>query len=358
MCVCAIRSWCDRVLSEIMKRPAASTAMVMPKKMKKPSGAHGDDDDEQRGALNSQVADWTKGTKGCSPESSPSHSRDKGKGEKFSKMQQQGAIPEFATELCNHPPKGESKRQFRTQIINKLFVRKGSSLELCTDDAVFIQAKAAYEKRYHIAEEEGYTRLVFCGRFFANNEARMQQAIDEGEVTEETGKCGTKFYNFKKQVKGLDRGVVTENRTEGKKSLTARDYSELSGLMDELKWSYKLASKDKKALDQGKIPPAVEKMIEEAMAVQEKLSKQALCLATKSSSEVPEDKLKDLKKGHMTAKKHHSTLQHILSFKESENHEPVTSEMLDKILLQVATDTAQLNRDVEMAKGSVRSNKN
>ena len=344
-----------------MKRPAAAaltTSKAMKKEIQpaaKPTKAMKKATHEEgTGALNEQMQSWSQGVG-----TSPSDVRDKGKGEKFSKMAQHNQIPDFVMDLYNHPPPGESKRSFRTQLINKLFVRRPSgTLDLSTQDALFVQAKAAYEHRYHKAEVLGYTRLMFCGQFFANNEQKMQQAIDEGEVSVEQGQCGTTFYNFKKQIKGMARGSKNEHKIESKKKLDKSEYEELSDIMEELKWHYKLTKKDGEALDKGKLPPAAAKVIEEAIAAQEKLSKQALQLATKSSMDVPEEKLKELKQGHMTAKKHLSTLQHILSFKEFENHDPVSQHGLDKLLLEIASDTAKLNRDVEMAKGSVRSKKN
>ena len=133
-----------------MKRPAAAaltTSKAMKKEIQpaaKPTKAMKKATHEEgTGALNEQMQSWSQGVG-----TPPSDVRDKGKGEKFSKMAQHNQIPDFVMDLYNHPPPGESKRSFRTQLINKLFVRRPSgTLDLSTQDALFVQAKAAYEHR-------------------------------------------------------------------------------------------------------------------------------------------------------------------------------------------------------------------
>ena len=127
-----------------MKRPAAFTKEG-PANKKKPAAS------TATVSLNEQIAEWRESAGKLTPEDeSLVKARDKGKGEKWAKLRKEGALPDHITNLYDHPPKGAlSQRAFRTELINKLFARTAEgNLILQTNDAWFVQAKAAYEERY------------------------------------------------------------------------------------------------------------------------------------------------------------------------------------------------------------------
>ena len=337
-----------------MKRPAAFTKEG-PANKKKPAAS------TATVSLNEQIAERRESAGKPTPEDeSLVKARDKGKGEKWAKLRQEGALPDHITNLYDHPPKGTlSQRAFRTELINKLFARTAEgNLILQTNDAWFVQAKAAYEERYHKKTEDSYTKRIFIGKFFNNDEEKFNAALAEGEILDKDGDDGIKYYSLRKMRTGITQGVKNEHRMESQKKLDKAAYHALVDIFEELKWKYEPSKKDEEKLNDGQIPPSAKKLLAQAQAAQEKLSKQAHALATQLSHEIPIEKLRALKQGHMTAQKHLTTLQHVLSFSELENNTPVTKAGLDALMMQIARDTSDLNQTIETAKGLLKANKN
>ena len=81
-----------------------------------------------------------------------------------------------------------------------MFRRDGSTgfLTLDTTDAIFTQAKSTYEDRYHKADHELYTKLLFTGKFFNNSSEAFKQALAAGEIYMEKGADGVERYGFEK----------------------------------------------------------------------------------------------------------------------------------------------------------------
>ena len=338
-----------------MKRPSSGVGMDADKGRKNRKGRgeslpeEAADDSTQLGTLNGQISGWT----------ADAEHRDKGKGEKFAKLKSSGQLPPYILNMYESPPPGTSARAYRTAMVNRLFHREADgSLRLRSSDPMFTQAKKAYEDKYHKATTESYTRMIFAGMFFANDDNKLQAAIDKGEVLESKGEDGEVLYSMKKIVRGVRKGAAEETTLTAAKSLSEKEYAEMAQLMDEFKISYTFSKKDKALLDDGKLPDSAVKTLNQAIAANERLSKQAAQLSQKHSAEFPNNVFNELKKQHKVSQKNILNLQHIMAFQEIENEGPVTKNSLDRIMMACAKDTSELNQAIEIAKGVLKAKRN
>ena len=103
------------------------------------------------------------------------------------------------------------------------------------------------------------------------------------------------------------------------RTLNEKEYAEMAQLMDEFKISYGFSKKDKALLDEGKLPEAAVKTLNQAIAANERLSKVGAQLSQKDGAELPKNVFDELKKQHKVSQKNILNLQHILGFQEIEN---------------------------------------
>ena len=348
-----VRSVTGELKMPSMKRPSAVGMDGEKGNRKNRKGGESQTEEADDNTLNGQITGWV------SEASGDAEHRDKGKGEKFAKMKSSGQLPPYILNMYESPPPGTSARAYRTAMVNRLFHREqDGSLRLRSSDPMFTQAKKAYEDKYHKATTESYTRMIFAGMFFANDDTKLQAAIEKGEVLESKGEDGEVLYSMKKVVRGVRKGAAEETSLTAAKSLNEKEYAEMAQLMDEFKISYTFSKKDKALLDDGKLPDSAVKTLNQAVAANERLSKQAAQLSQKHSAEFPKDVFNELKKQHKVSQKNILNLQHIMAFQEIENEGPVTKTSLDRVMMAIAKDTSELNQAIEIAKGVLKAKRN
>ena len=340
------------VMGKTMKRPAATPGTGSQKKAK----AQDEKKDETQ-TLQGQIATWQKGVTAAAFVDEDSK-RDKGKGEKFTKMKARGELEPHILAMYERPPPGTSARTYRSSIINRLFNRQpDGALALNYQDAFFTQAKQVYEERYQKHEQECCTKLVFIGRFFSNSEPAFEAALAAGEIVEHEAEDGTKLYGFRKVIKGSARGSKdTYDLNMKSKIKNGKDVKAMVDLFNELKWQYKFTENDKKKLEDGTIPPSATKLLSQALQAQEKLCKLSLHMITKDAPHLGSDAVKDLKQAYATGQKHITEIQHILNFSEFADGQ-INSAKLDKFLYAVAQDTQKHNQEVYKCQGLIKANR-
>ena len=329
-----------------MKKPAA--AVLKSAKGKKPVMTDAEPKKAVKsGPLNSQLATWEKGFSCEDPTT-----RDKGKGEKWAKLVGQGAIEPHILDMYQNPPKDQPKRKYRTDLINRYFLRQSDgSLLVNASDAWFTQAKSLYEYRHKTNRDNLTTRLVFIGRNFQNDEKAFDRAVESGEVIE-VEEDGVKYYGYKQMIKSVKKGSRESMEFRAEKAMTKQDMKAIADLFSELKWKYVPSLQDRKKLDvDGKLPDSAEKLLQQAIATQEKMSKTAMAIL-KSSLSIPDDLCRSLKSGYGAAQKHITWLQHVKEFHElPDSQTKLNVQVLDNYMYNVATDTKKFNDDIHQVQG-------
>ena len=98
--------------------------------------------------------------------------RDKGKGEKFSRMRAAGQIPQHILHLYDETAKSSpSPRDFRTNVINQLFNKSDSGVfSMNTGAKLFTEAYKVYQQKHARDEQEAMSRSVMLAwPLFQNN---------------------------------------------------------------------------------------------------------------------------------------------------------------------------------------------
>jgi len=150
-----------------MRRPSAS--------LKRPASSINE-------AITKMQRGISKAVENGADEISEDQGRDKAKGQKFTKMR--SFLPDHVLDLFKREStKASSPRQYKTMIINKLFVRDASGkLVLNLEDELFQEHKKIYSKKFAREEESAMPELVMRGLYFANSESAMEEAKKRGEI--------------------------------------------------------------------------------------------------------------------------------------------------------------------------------
>ena len=212
--------------------------------------------------------------------------RDKGKGEKFAAMLKANALPPHIEHLYNVVAKSKSSpREFRTSIINSLFIKRSNGrYELDDSKPLFVESKEVYERKFGRDTSTAYPRLVMRGMFFANCETAMQQAIEAGDITEvadPSGKDpGTKYYSFRKITVGTEHGTTHRQNLEKKKTATKEQAHSLGDMILALGWTFQYKGHEK--IEPGaKMPASMVGLLNQAVDANTKLNTEALKLMPK-----------------------------------------------------------------------------
>jgi hypothetical protein len=283
--------------------------------------------------------------------------RDKGKGEKWAKLRAAGRIPAHIINMFDNVPEGEQPRQFRTQIINRLFRKTANGgFELNANDAMFQQAKSLYDRKFMRDEEVGLVKSVFAGKYFGNNYKALEDAVACGDVSVSKAADGKEYYTTKRLTIGSEKVAETSQSLRMQKKVSASDADELGELMGKLTWKFQPSNKDLKMLDGGQtLPESARKLLGQAVSAQDKLSKDTMKLLAGTNVQLPADKQKELRQAHVRAQQHHLALQHLLSFHELPSGDPINKSSLDAFLCNVAKDTDDFNIKLEMSRGYLKA---
>lgn len=284
--------------------------------------------------------------------------RDKAKGQKFAKMRD--SLPDHVLDLFERESqRASSPRQYKTMIINKLFVRDASGkLVLNLEDELFQEHKKIYSKKFAKEEESAMPELVMRGLYFANSETAMDEAKKRGEIVPVD--CGNNktYWAFTTFSKGVESGRLEEQSLSSKKKVSKEQAKLLGEAFKHVAWSWKYQDKDVAKLGDGEIPPAILTLVNQATESQQKLLKEAMLLIKGWKGMKSDERLIKLKRGHAVCNANLAKLTHMREFHELPDGMEPTKANLDAIMQSMAVHTKDYNELVETCRGVLRSLKN
>lgn len=353
------------------------------KKMKRPAAATGDDEKEKKESLLAKTEKWkqvgTKGTKQISSSGSSDgddendteqEKRQRGKSKKFKKMADAGAIPDhiwemFSKEAAKHP----KPRQFKTQLINKLFKEDGSGgYIMCAEDPWFQQQKEIFHKRYGKDEQQGTPKDVFLYQVFHGNKDALEQAIQNGSV-QQWQQDGVPFCGYRKTKAGIENAGQDTTKIGAKEvKLDGSQYQALSKAFKTLSWSFgdqqlcdggtgggapSSSSGQRRAVEDVGLTKEMITTLQDAKNAQEKLHATAMKLLNKCSSVADQQEFKATVKA---LKDWSQKNEYVLAWKrELPDETPLTPTNFRAFITDQAEPTRKLNEEVEKFKALLKT---
>ena len=282
--------------------------------------------------------------------------RDKSKGQKYVKMKNE--LPEHVVDLIEkQSAKSASPREFKTQIINKLFTRDSNGkLVLNLDDPVFTEHKKIFMKKYSKETETALPESVLRGLYFNNSQTALDEAKAAGDVVPVERPDGRTFWCFEAMEKGVVAGKMEEQEINQKKKVSKDQLKLLADNFAAVGWTWKYQDKDVSSLaDAKKIPAAILNIVNQATDSQSKLMKEAMSMIKNWKGEKENRDLVALKHGHATCSQNLAKLQHMKEFQELPGDMAPTRANLDKIMMEMAVHTKDYNELVETCRGRLRA---
>lgn len=353
------------------------------KPMKRPAGAPGTEPNQVKNeSVLDKTTKWMKqiGNKGKEDNSSSEENaaeeaaeetgkRHRGKAKKFKKMADSGAIPDhiwemFQTEAAKHP----KPRQFKTELINKLFKEDGNGgYIMCAEDPWFQQQKEMFHKKYGKDEQQGTPRDVFVYQVFHGNSEALDAAIQNGSVQQWT-QDGIPFCGFRKTKAGVENARKDKSQI-GAKQVDLKDsqYQAINKAFKTLSWSFgnqevaeggasvgapSSSSGKRKQLEDVGLTKQMVEILQDAKNAHEKLHSTAMKLLNKCSA--GEDK-KDFKTTVMALKSWSLKNDHILTWKELPDESALTPTNFQAFMSEQAESTRKLNEEVEKFKALLKT---
>ena len=294
-----------------MKRPSSSTST---NPMKKPAGS-----------INQVVANLKRGVSSMELEKEGKSedegqqeavTRDKSKGQKYKAMKNE--LPEHVVDLIEKESlRKSSPREFKTQIINALFVRNDSGkLELNLSDPVFQEHKRLYTKRFAKETDTAVPESIMKGLYFHNDAHAFESAKAKGDIVEVDCGNGKSFWAFSSYKKGKEVGSVEEQTLSSSKKIDKNQAKLLREAFQGVGWNWDYKEADvQKMINGNTIPPSIQTLVKQATDSQSKLSKEALVLIKGWQGDASDEKLIRLKRGHNTCQNNLTKLQYMKEFK-------------------------------------------
>lgn len=227
--------------------------------------------------------------------------RDRGKARKYKKLHEAKAIPEHIAQMIEEESKKQNKpRQYKTDLINKLFVKTSKGdYTMKPHQPVFETFKETMHKRFGRDETEGTPRAVFLWSTFQGNKQALEAAIEEGAV-KEWKQDGVEFCAFRKTTAGVEATTSqTSKLGTGETKMKAEEFDIMSKTFSSLGWEFgaaeasghnqgELASasgKGPKSLENAGLTDEMSKMIKDAKGAMERLQQNSMKLIGKCSDQ-------------------------------------------------------------------------
>eukprot|EP00438_Fugacium_kawagutii_P028616 Skav212747 [mRNA] locus=scaffold2545:1494:2303:+ [translate_table: standard] len=223
--------------------------------------------------------------------------RDKGKGIRWKKMMDQGAIPEHIVEMFEKESKKHPKpRAYKTKLINELFEKNPSTgrYEMAAHKPIFENFKKASSTKFGTQLVKGQPRSVFLYSHFHGDENGLEKAISLGDVRVWM-QGGSEWCGFEETSAGTKKkNTAGHHLSGGKVDLTDEQFSVASKSFNKMVWHFESAldnassshqqnqkERQPKKLEEG-FTEAMAQMVSEAKQSQEKLLGQAMKLLGKA----------------------------------------------------------------------------
>lgn len=176
-----------------------------------------------------------------SAEDSLEEAREKGKGIKWKRLCDQGAIPEHILDMFNKEAlKHKSPRQYRTKLINTLFSKdsKTGRYEMVANQPMFENYKLATSTKYGDDKMKGQPRSVFLYSHFHGSEDGLDKAIELGDV--QTWKQnGTWYCGFHQTTAGTRKENVQGHKlSAGQVDVDQEQFKVLGKAFQTMAWSF------------------------------------------------------------------------------------------------------------------------
>ena len=285
--------------------------------------------------------------------------RDKAKGQKYSKMKHE--LPAHVVDLVERESlKASSPREYKTKLINKLFVRtKDGKLELNLNDERFEEHRKIYSRQFSKETDTAMPESIFKGLYFKNDQLAFEQAKDNGDIHEVECGNGKRMWSFTTFKKGQEQGSSHEHNLVGQCKVTKEQTKILKQAFEQVGWSWTYGNDDLKKVEAGKhIPKAILTLVNQAYDSQTKLSKEAMTIIKGWKGSKDDPNYLKLKKGHSVCGSNLAKLVHMREFVELPDDLPPTKENLDKVMKEMAVHTKDYNVLVEMTKGQMKALRN
>ena len=335
-----------------MKRPSSSTSA---NQQKKPAAT-----------INQVVANLKRGVSSVDlgdqeadeNQQEGEKNRDKSKGQKYKAMKDQ--LPEHVVDLIEKEScKKSSPREFKTQVINSLFVRNESGkLELNLSDPIFEEHKRLYTKRFAKETDTAVPESIMKGLYFHNDVQAFESAKSKGDIVEVDCGNGKTFWAFSSYKKGKEVGSIEEQTLASSKKIDKSQAKLLRQAFAGVGWSWDYKEADvQKMISGNTIPASIVDLVKQATDSQNKLSREALVLIKGWQGDASDEKLIRLKRGHNTCQNNLTKLQYMTEFKELPDGLETSKENLDKLMMELAQQTADMNELIEISRGYMRAKK-
>lgn len=230
-------SHCLYRLSFDMKKPAASKTA---EGLKRPASAINSFLDDVSQSKSKKAKNDEDESEGSGDQETPKL-RNKAAAEKFAKMLKAGALPPHISHMwLVESKKAASQREFQTDMINKLMVKKPDGRwKVQTDHHQFEEYRKVYQEHSVRDKSKGLPRGVMLASHFHGNADLMDQSIKNGELVVTTDeKSGLEFLAFR-QLQVEDKMVnQSGERVSGQKKLNKEEAHCMAGLMGKLKWTW------------------------------------------------------------------------------------------------------------------------
>lgn len=357
----------SRSLHLVSSVPAIVSQLTMPT-MKRPSSSTSTNPQKKpAGCINQVVANLKRGVssfdleqKETGENESPEEekTRDKSKGQKYKAMKDQ--LPEHVVDLIEkESSKKSSPREFKTQVINALFVRNDSGkLELNLSDPVFEEHKRLYTKRFAKETDTAVPESIMRGLYFHNDSQAFESAKSKGDIMEVDCGNGKTFWAFSSYKKGKEVGAIEEQSLQTSKKIDKNQAKLLRQAFQGVGWSWDYKEADVQKMINGQaIPASIQALVKQATDSQSKLSKEALVLIKGWEGDASDEKLVRLKRGRNTCQNNLTKLQYMKEFKELPDGLETSKENLDKLMMELAQQTADMNELIEISRGYMRAKK-
>ena len=270
-------------------------------------------------------------------------------------------LPDHVIDLIEkQSQKASSPRQFKTQIINRLFRRSPDGrLELNLEDEVFSEHHKIYSKRYSKEEETAYPESILRGLYFGNSQEAFDRAKAAGEVVPVESESGKTLWSFQSLSRGVESAKVQEQKLASQKKISKEQGRMLAACFQEVGWTWHYSEKDMQGLKDGKkIPQPILDLCKQAEASQNKLCKEAMTLIKGWTGQGHEETMTKLKRGHATCTVNLAKLAHMKEFRELPDDLEPTKTNLDNLMQDMAQHTKSYNELIETSRGLLRSQRN
>ena len=142
-----------------------------------------------------------------------------------------------------------------TSIVNKSVTKHGGVLSIDVRNPYFTEVREKIELKYGGEKNKGHIRCVaekICG-----GPEKLDEAIEQGQVTVSTDENGVAFYAIKTMVCGKTTTIKNLTRIGKAQAISSDDFAKVANQLAAIGWNFKASQKQAKDAEEGKGYPTV-----------------------------------------------------------------------------------------------------